>query len=250
MQDVTSLTIADRIGWLQDHCRDQKVLDVGCVDHDAERMAGDLWLHRRLSEVASELVGIDYEADGVRRLREEGYDVVHGDITAGSASVADRVPFDVVVAGEVIEHLPCPQSLFSFAHAVLRPGGLLALTTPNPYAPWRVRAGQMRHVWENVDHVVYAFPSGVAEMGNRTGLRLLESSVTDLPWSGSLRRSARAGLAASVARAKGRRADDNPGRLRLPLRSNYLTMVDVATLRYRRSLALAGETSLYLLRKD
>jgi hypothetical protein len=68
--------------------------------------------------------------------------------------------------------------LFELASSVLSNAGQLIITTPNPYAPTRVRAGQLGIVWENVDHIVYAFPSGIAELCDRHGLRLSEAAVT------------------------------------------------------------------------
>jgi SAM-dependent methyltransferase len=40
--------------------------------------------------------------------------------------------FDAVVAFDVIEHLHCPENFLAEASRVLRDGGLLILTTPNP----------------------------------------------------------------------------------------------------------------------
>lgn len=59
----------------------------------------------------------------------------------GRASVtvlnAEDLPYpdetaDVIVCFDVIEHLASPEQFFSHAYRVLRPGGLLLFTTPNP----------------------------------------------------------------------------------------------------------------------
>ena len=249
MAAVTTGLVPDRIGWLEDVCRGRKVLDVGCVDHDTSRVHDPRWLHARLVAVAAECVGLDYEAEGVERLVGLGYDVVHHDINDGSHGLEDRAPFDVVVAGEVIEHLPSPQQLLTFASSVLSPGGLLALTTPNPYAPWRVRAGQVGHVWENVDHVQYLFPAGIAELANRTGFTLLEARTTDGTFTRTFSRSVKAGVVASLRRLGGARRTEGFGRFDLPTRLEYLSPVDAALARYRGATDAMAETSLYLLRR-
>lgn len=43
--------------------------------------------------------------------------------------------FDVIRACEIIEHLENPWDFFRKAHRILRPGGLLILTTPNVQCP-------------------------------------------------------------------------------------------------------------------
>ena len=240
----------DRTQLLRDLCHGRKVLDVGCVGH-ASRIGSDVWLHAQLAEVAKECVGVDLDEEGVRLVRAGGYDAMVADITADplTASIAGRVPFEVVVAGEVIEHLPCPQSLLTFANRVLSPGGRLVVTTPNPYAPGRVRAGQLGAVMENVDHVVYAFPSGMAEMADRTGMRLVQACSIDAPFTTGAWRSAKALASAALQRARGRKGAEPIGRLELPLRAQYLTPVQALTARYRRSLDRIGETSIYVLEK-
>lgn len=42
--------------------------------------------------------------------------------------------FDVVTLWDVVEHLPCPEGALAEARRVLRPGGLLAFSTPNDQA--------------------------------------------------------------------------------------------------------------------
>ncbi|MEZ5245426.1 MAG: class I SAM-dependent methyltransferase [Acidimicrobiales bacterium] len=171
--------IADRVRFLSDRCRDKNVLDIGCVAHDEARLGGDDWLHGHIARAAARCVGVDILADGVAAVNAAGFDAVVHDLTAGLGPLADRGPFDVIVAGELIEHVPDLDMVFRVAAEGLSPDGELILTTPNPYAPQRVRAGQLGIVWENVDHVSYLFPSGIAELAERRGLRLAEAATVD-----------------------------------------------------------------------
>jgi 2-polyprenyl-3-methyl-5-hydroxy-6-metoxy-1,4-benzoquinol methylase len=171
--------IDDRVAFLTERCRDRNVLDIGCVAHDAARLGGDDWLHGHLARAASTCVGVDILAEGVSAVNAAGYDAVAHDLTTGLGPLAGRGPFDVIVAGELLEHVPDLDMVFRVAAEGLAPDGELVLTTPNPYAPQRVRAGQLGIVWENVDHVSYLFPSGIAELAERRGLVLAEAATVD-----------------------------------------------------------------------
>ena len=170
--------IANRGSFIEARCRGRDVLDIGCVAHSVERMSSPTWLHGRIAAVARRCIGVDVVATGIEEMRNQGYDVVLHDLTTGPGPIAELGLFDVIVAGEFIEHVESLDSLFKLACTALADDGQMILTTPNPYAPARVRAGQMGIVWENVDHVMYAFPSGIAELCERHGLRLSEAAVT------------------------------------------------------------------------
>lgn len=171
--------VRERVQFLEERCRGRRVLDVGCVAHDVVRMDSPQWLHGRLVSVAERCVGVDVLSDGVAAMRERGFEVVVHDLRNGLGPLADKAPFDVIVAGEVIEHVEAIDMLFRAAREALAPDGELLVTTPNPYAPHRVRAAQLGIVWENADHILYAFPSGIAELAERHGLVLAEACVTD-----------------------------------------------------------------------
>jgi SAM-dependent methyltransferase len=214
----------DRGQVIEDLCRGKKVLDVGCVDHDlllARR--GERWLHQQVVAVARQVVGVDADEVGVSLMLGEGYDVIHADITGDINEVEDRGPFDVIVAGEVIEHLGNPQGLFHSAARLLAPGGTMIVTSPNPYAPFRARAGAFGWVWENVDHLIYVFPSGIAEMADRAGLRLVAYGAETPGLRHTLVPSLRHLAGAVYRRLRGEQGDDGAGRLRLPLAPAWTT---------------------------
>jgi SAM-dependent methyltransferase len=101
--------------------RGKRVLDAGC----GEGYGADL-----LAEAAGEVVGVDLEADVVHRARER-YPRVTFDIANLVSLPYPDGSFDAVVSLQVIEHLHTPQEFLSQAKAVLSPGGLLVISTPN-----------------------------------------------------------------------------------------------------------------------
>lgn len=102
----------------------QAVLDIGC---------GDKPYLPYFKGVASTYVGLDVHPG-------EHVDVV---APAESPPFGDEA-FDVVVATQMLEHVPDPARVVREAHRVLRPGGVLLLSThgttvfhPNPNDYWR-----------------------------------------------------------------------------------------------------------------
>jgi 2-polyprenyl-3-methyl-5-hydroxy-6-metoxy-1,4-benzoquinol methylase len=109
--------------------RHKTVLDVGCVDHDPDRENTSAWLHKHIVRNAASVLGIDIQQNGIAQLQERGYRVVCAD--AASVALGDR--FDVIVAGEILEHLDNPGQFLSNMRRHLAPGGMLILTTPNVF---------------------------------------------------------------------------------------------------------------------
>ena len=170
--------VADRGEFVVDRCRGKRVSDIGCAGHDVSRMTLPTWLHGRIADVASYCVGTDLVEQGIDEMRKLGYNAFCWNLGLGLGPVAPLAPFDVVIAGELIEHNEAIGMIFSTPREVLAPGGKLILTSPNPYAPRHVRAGQLGLIWESADHIVYAFPSGIAELADRNGLLLVEAMTT------------------------------------------------------------------------
>lgn len=246
IESAWTVDVRERVAIIIDACRGLRVVDVGCVDHSPDSFARPSWLHRQIAEVASECVGVDSNAVGVEAMKSQGFEVVVADISEAVTSLGGK-SFDVVVAGELIEHLGRPEDLFLFAAAVLRDGGELLITTPNPYALHRVRTGQLRLTWENVDHVSYLFPSGIAEFADRHGFLLTAIATVHVePFPVALRNSMKGLLKAMALRVSG--VKGSRGRLRLPLPTLFVSPLDLLLHRVVRGSEALGETSVYRLR--
>jgi SAM-dependent methyltransferase len=186
--------LVQRIPHVADQVAGQRVIHVGFVDagyQDMQEEAGT-WLHAHLASRAKELVGIDLDAEGVEAARRQGYEAYVADCRdPEQVDALALAPAEVVVAGEVIEHLDDPGSFLEGLHRLLAPGGRLVLTTPNASGllngfaamagaeinhpdhvilfSWRTLTNLMgRHGWEVVDTVTFV-PAMKAARG--AGLR-------------------------------------------------------------------------------
>ena len=75
------------------------------------------WLHERLATVASSLVGLDLDEAGVEAAQAQGYEA-HA-IDAQSAEAVRSLGLgraEVVIAGELIEHLDAPGPFLRAMH--------------------------------------------------------------------------------------------------------------------------------------
>jgi len=162
--------IDDRCRYITQLARGKKVLDVGVVEHFAEASQNDEWLHEEVRWAASSCVGVDILEDGVRKLRERGYNVICADITQAPLNEI----FDLVVIGEVIEHVGDPGALMKNAALMLAERGRLLLTTPNPWYlnPILKNVFEGQPFTDSADHVTWFDPSTLAEIGHRAGLTL------------------------------------------------------------------------------
>jgi SAM-dependent methyltransferase len=126
----------DREQMLAEFAQGRRVVHVGFVDERRmeDKLERGRWLHERLGEAASSLVGLDISEKGVRWAREQGLDAHVVDaqsVDAVEALGLERA--EVVIAGEVIEHLDSPGPFLQAMRKLLEPTGVLVLTTPNAY---------------------------------------------------------------------------------------------------------------------
>ena len=84
------------------------------------------WVHNMLRTQAGEVWGIDIEYEE-SRLPEDASRYRR----MSAESFALPIQFDVIFAGDLIEHLPNPGLFLDRVRAHLKPGGRLILTTPN-----------------------------------------------------------------------------------------------------------------------
>lgn len=168
--------VRDRAAWLEALCAEPavgRVAHLGCADspYTRELLAAGMLLHARLVGVA-DVTGFDVDGAALEVLREAfpQQRFLEADVTAELPD-SERGAYDLVIAGEVLEHVPDADAFLRGCGSLLTPGGRLCVTVPNACSPkigLRALAGR-----ESVhpDHRTY--------YGPRTLLRTLEGAGYD-----------------------------------------------------------------------
>ena len=152
-----------------------RILDLGC--------SGGLFAERARA-AGHQVTGVDYlEIEGVRERTDRFFvaDLEHGI----PAEVGER--YDVVIAGDVIEHLSRPGVLLADIRRVLRPGGQLLLSAPN-FGHWyprvRVATGlfgyDRRGILDNT-HLRFFTRATLRRTVRAAGFDVLQETATGLP---------------------------------------------------------------------
>jgi 2-polyprenyl-3-methyl-5-hydroxy-6-metoxy-1,4-benzoquinol methylase len=119
--------------------RAPRVLDVGC---------GEGRFAAALASAGAEVVAVDVAAEAVRRARERHPQLDVRLIEPEAELALADASFDVVWAGETIEHVADTVGWLSELRRVLRSGGVLLLSTPDHGPLSRLRLGLDRRAFE------------------------------------------------------------------------------------------------------
>jgi SAM-dependent methyltransferase len=87
-------------------------------------------LARRIRPACRYLAGVELDPEAAKEGAPFFDDPVTGDLLEG-ISGPWKEPFDVIVAGDVLEHLPRPEILLGSLRRLLKPDGVLLLSLPN-----------------------------------------------------------------------------------------------------------------------
>lgn len=151
--------------------RNRSVLDLGSVDHFEGNWRSKYWLFKALLENSSELTGLDYYEDGVVALQKQGFNIIHGD--AQGFDLGKK--FDVITAGDLIEHLPNLDGFINSIKSSLKDDGMLVLSTPNPwcwkYMGYHILRKRLDRV--NKEHVSWFCIQTLANLFERYGFSLV-----------------------------------------------------------------------------
>ncbi|MDO8484879.1 MAG: methyltransferase domain-containing protein [Candidatus Limnocylindrales bacterium] len=156
-------------------CAGKKVIHVGCVDHlevlDSKIQRG-IWLHKRLTDVSKRCLGVDINAAGIERLRELGHDdVICADLTQEAPAAITGDDWDVMVLGEILEHVDDPTTFLRSLRGHLR-GHVetIVVTVPSAFSLQNMWYALQGKECINSDHRYWFSPYTLAKIMMLAGL--------------------------------------------------------------------------------
>jgi 2-polyprenyl-3-methyl-5-hydroxy-6-metoxy-1,4-benzoquinol methylase len=153
---------------------EKRVLDVGCSSG---------YLARPLVERGCTVVGIERDPDAATLARSVCEDVIVGDVEEMDFEFESE-SFDVVLCGDLIEHLREPEQFLTRVRSTVREGGRLVLSTPN-VANWSIRMSLLVGRWRYTErgildrtHTHLFTRRTLVETLDRAGYRIVELDHT------------------------------------------------------------------------
>lgn len=146
------------------YCKNKNVLDIGSVQHNPENYKSKYWVHKALKEVSSSIVGIDLYKSGVDYLNKRGFNMIFADAQQFELGKT----FDVIMAGDIIEHLEDFSGFIESCKRHMHSESRLLISTPNPWY-WRyiVKAALSKEVSSNPEHTCWLCPRTLRQLLSR-----------------------------------------------------------------------------------
>ncbi len=159
----------------------RRIVDIGC---------GNGYLAGLLADRGFDVIGLEPSSDGIAQAR-----AAHPGVRFEQASIESELgpniggDFDLVIATEVIEHLPAPRTLLRAGLRLLRPGGRMIISTPY-HGYLKNLALSIAGAWDwhfKVDwdggHIKFFSPKTLGKMALECGFESVEFAYAGrAPW--------------------------------------------------------------------
>lgn len=184
-QRVPRAPIVDRENFILEYCRGRRVLHIGCANwpFTPDLMNRDLLLHKKLGDVCTELAGIDLSEEGIAFLKKSGLK----NLFTGDATYPERLISalgwkpEVVLAGEVLEHMSAPGPLLTAYSQQLAEDCSLLVTVPNAFFLKGFLHALLGREKVHADHVAYYSYMTMSELLARSGFEVVDLRYYDTP---------------------------------------------------------------------
>lgn len=171
--------LVQRLDFIKQICAGKKVLHLGCTNYPYTKDAieNNMLLHFELEKITGDLWGMDSDQVGIDVLNKHGSkQIVLGDLENLDALDLHET-FDVIIAGEMIEHLNNAGLFLNGIKRFMSTDSCLVLTTINAYCGMRfvyygLRGKRGKAEPVHPDHVAYYSYSTLSKLLSRYDLNV------------------------------------------------------------------------------
>ena len=166
----------DRITYLENLCRNKKVIHIGFADHlplVPKKMEDNTWLHKRLTGVSAKIVGVDVDLEAIQYF-SKNYSIpdiyLHDIINDAPLPAIIGEQWDCMILGEILEHVDNPvQFLKQLQEKYGAYAKEIIITVPNAMNLMSIRMAKNNKEFINSDHRYWFTPFTLAKIGFRAG---------------------------------------------------------------------------------
>src|SRR5947209_16108766 len=158
-RELKIATARPRLAAIKRRTAGRQLLDVGCATG---------FFMEAAAEEGFEVRGVEFSTVAISLARPDIRErIVHGDVN--TLLSRDAAQFDVVTAFDIIEHVQNPASFLVELHQVLKPGGVLAISSPDTGHFLRYLMGSRWPMLQPMQHTVLFSRRGIADVLARSG---------------------------------------------------------------------------------
>jgi 2-polyprenyl-3-methyl-5-hydroxy-6-metoxy-1,4-benzoquinol methylase len=166
--------VVEREDYILNKCRGKRVLLLGCANWPYTESLYDqqLLLHQRMEKVSSELAGTDISAEGIDFLKGKSMKNLFVSDAFKMEDVIRSLPWtpELIVAGEMIEHLDEPGAVLREYSRVMPAECTLLITVPNALSIKGLLHVMLGHEKVHDGHVAYYSSITMSNLLKRCGL--------------------------------------------------------------------------------
>lgn len=146
-----------RIQKITELSTNKKVIHVGCVDHMPiieEKIKNNTWLHKLVTDVASDCIGVDINKEGIDYMRKIGYsNAYYTDLMQPTLPEILNKKWDYMILGEILEHVDNPCDFLKTLNKLYNNCvENIIISVPNAFCYYNFRNIQQGFEMINSDH--------------------------------------------------------------------------------------------------
>lgn len=164
---VTRLRYRKLLDSFERYRKHNSIIDVGC---------GAGYFMSAASDKRWDVEGTEISDDAIKLVKQKRQRVIKGDIASLDLQESK---YDIATLFELIEHAVNPEGIIEKLSYILRPGGLVYITTPNYNNIMRRLLGDRWEIFHK-EHLFYFTPRDLSQLLNKHGFRIKKIKTENL----------------------------------------------------------------------